>query len=99
MDKQVVNTGYVTVIHEDGSLQTFLLKAGDEFCIEAKRDATTYDVYNASKVTVDDIEQQLLADRIARTVLSQLQPKSAADEIKEKMINALSDRGLDTPLN
>lgn len=99
MDEQSFNTGYVTVINEDGTLQTLLLKANEEFTIKVNRDATTYDVYNASKITAEDIEQQLLADRVARTVLVNLQPKDAAEEIKSKIINALSDRGIDTPLN
>lgn len=93
------NTGFVTVVNEDGTLQTFLLKEGEPFTIEVTRTATTYDVYNASKLTAEDIDQQLLADRVAKTVLAHLQPKDAAKEIKEKIINALSDRGIDTPLN
>jgi len=99
METEKYNTGYVTVINEDGTLQTFLLKADEPLTIEVKRTATTYDVYNASKITTEDIEQQLLADRVARTVLANLQPKDAAEEIKSKIINALSDRGIDTPLN
>ena len=99
VEAQSFNTGYVTVINEDGTLQTFLLKADEDFSIKVNRDATTYDVYNASKITAEDIEQQLLADRVARTVLANLQPKDAAEEIKSKIINALSDRGIDTPLN
>ena len=98
-DIPVFNTGFVTIINEDGTLNTFLLKEGETFSVEVKRTATTYDVYNASKLTAEDIDQQLLADRVARTVLSHLQPKDAAKEIKEKIINALSDRGIDTPLN
>jgi len=98
-DAPVFNTGFVTVINDNGTLNTFLLKEGEPFTIQVARTATTYDVYSASKTTAEDIEQQLLADRVARTVLANLQPKDAATEIKEKIINALSDRGIDTPLN
>jgi hypothetical protein len=46
-----------------------------------QRRATTFDIYQTSRELVSDIESQLLADR----------------EFKEKLINALSDRGIDTP--
>jgi hypothetical protein len=62
-----------------------------------QRRATTFDIYQTSRELVSDIESQLLADRVARTVLANLQPKDNVAEFKEKLINALSDRGIDTP--
>jgi hypothetical protein len=62
-----------------------------------QRRATTFDIYQTSRELVSDIESQLLADRVARTVLASLQPKDNVAEFKEKLINALSDRGIDTP--
>ena len=57
-----------------------------------------FDVFTSSKELVSNIEEQLLADRIATMVAAKLQPKNAADEIKEKIINALNDRKQEAPI-
>jgi capsular polysaccharide biosynthesis protein len=88
-----IQAGYTVIINEDGTIRTQVLPA-DEKVI---RQATTFDIYQTSKELVSDIESQLLADRVARTVLANLQPKDSAAELKEKLLNALSDRGIDTP--
>ena len=64
-----------------------------------QRTATTFDIYQACKEIVSDIDSHLLADRVAKLVLDKLQPKNAADEIKEKIISALNDRKQEPPLN
>jgi capsular polysaccharide biosynthesis protein len=88
-----IQAGYTVVINEDGTIKTHVLPADEN----VQRTATTFDIYQTSKELVSDIESQLLADRVARTVLANLQPKDSAAELKEKLLNALSDRGIDTP--
>jgi hypothetical protein len=88
-----MQAAYTVYINDDNSITTSIIEEG------VSRKANTFDIYQTSKELVSDIESQLLADRIARTVVAQLQPKDAAEEIKSKIINALSDRGIDTPLN
>lgn len=88
-----MQAAYIVNINDDNTITTAIIEEGVD------RKATTFDIYQTSKELVSDIEGQLLADRIARTVVAYLQPKNAADEIKEKIISALSDRGIDTPLN
>ena len=88
-----MQAAYIVHINDDNTITTSIIEEG------VSRKATTFDVYQTSKELVSDIESQLLADRIARTVVAHLQPKDAAEEIKSKIINALSDRGIDTPLN
>ena len=61
------------------------------------RTATPYDVYQACREIVLDIEHALLADRIAKTVLVAMKPQDSATALKEKLLSALSDRGIDTP--
>ena len=87
-----IQAGYTVIINEDGTIRTQVLPVDEN----TMRQATTFDIYQTSKELVSDIESQLLADRVARTVLANLQPKDSAAELKEKLLNALSDRGIDT---
>jgi hypothetical protein len=61
------------------------------------RTATPYDVYQACSEIVLDLEHALLADRIAKIVLSAMKPQDSAAALKEKLLSALSDRGIETP--
>jgi hypothetical protein len=88
-----IQAGYTVIIQEDGTIRTEVLPVSEDVF----RQATTFDIYQTSRELVSDIEGQLLADRVARTVLANLQPKDSAKELKEKLLNALSDRGIDTP--
>ena len=88
-----IQAGYTVIINLDGTIRTEILLESETVA----RKASTFDIYQTSKVLVSDIESQLLADRVARTVLANLQPKDSAAELKEKLLNALSDRGIDTP--
>lgn len=88
-----IQAGYTVIINLDGTIRTEILLESDLVA----RKASTFDIYQTSKELVSDIESQLLADRVARTVLANLQPKDSAAELKEKLLNALSDRGIDTP--
>ena len=81
---------YTVTVDLEGRINT-KVETADEIN-RLVRTATTFDVYQTSRELVSDIESHLLADRIANIVIDKLQPKSAAEEIKEKIINALNDR-------
>ncbi len=89
----MIQAAYTVGIRLDGTVFTEVLEPSEV----VQRRATTFDIYQTSRELVSDIESQLLADRVARTVLASLQPKDNVAEFKEKLINALSDRGIDTP--
>ena len=89
----MIQAAYTVGIRLDGTVFTEVLEPSEII----QRRATTFDIYQTSRELVSDIESQLLADRVARTVLASLQPKDNVAEFKEKLINALSDRGIDTP--
>ena len=86
---------YIVTINEDGTLATESVEAGESIL----RTATTFDIYQTSKELVSEIEQLLLADRIAKSVVAQLQPVDPSAEIKSKIIDALSDRGIKPTVN
>lgn len=89
----MIQAAYTVGIRLDGTVFTEVLEPSEVI----QRRATTFDIYQTSRELVSDIESQLLADRVARTVLASLQPKDNVAEFKEKLINALSERGIDTP--
>jgi hypothetical protein len=93
MTENQIKTAFTVGIRLDGSIFTELLEPNE--IITQK--ATTFDIYQSCKEIVSDIDSQLLSERVARTVLANLQPKDSAAELKEKLLNALSDRGIDTP--
>ena len=83
---------FTVTINEDGSISTTLHEE------DVQRKATMFDVFTACKELVSNIEEQMLADRIATLVAAKLQPSNAADEIKAKIINALNDRKTEAPI-
>ena len=92
-----VSHTFVVTVLSNGSVTT-TPEPADEIN-RLNRTATPYDVYQACREIISDIESHLLADRVSRLVLEKLQPKSAAEEIKEKIINALNDRKQEAPLD
>jgi len=86
---------FTVTLNEDGSLFTEPTPAGEDIT----RQATTFDIYQACKELVSEIDNQLLADRISKAVAARLQPVDQSADIKAKIIDALSDRGIDTPVN
>lgn len=81
---------YMVIVDEEGRISTQVEEANEEN--QLARTATTFDIYQTSKELVSDIESHLLADRVAKIIVDKLQPKNAAEEIKEKIISALNDR-------
>jgi hypothetical protein len=92
-ENEMIQVAYTVGIRLDGTVFTEVLEPSEV----VQRRATTFDIYQTSRELVSDIESQLLADRVARNVVASLQPKDNVAEFKEKLINALSDRGIDTP--
>ena len=84
---------YTVTINDDGSINTESMEIAEGIM----RQATTFDIYQTSKELVSEIELRLLADRVANAVARFLQPVDPSAEIKSKIIDALSDRGIDTP--
>jgi hypothetical protein len=86
---------YIVTLNEDGTLATESVEAGEGIL----RTATTFDIYQSSKELVSEVEHLLLADRIAKAVVAQMQPVDPSAEIKSKIIDALSDRGIKPTVN
>ena len=88
-DKPDAQASFVVSINNDGSLTTQAVTVG------VSRKATTYDIYQASKQLASEIEEMLLADRIAKHLLAAMQPEDPAKEQSKKISEALSERGID----
>jgi hypothetical protein len=88
-EKADVQASYVVAINHDGSITTQALTVGVE------RKATTYDIYQTSKQLYSEIEELLLADRIAKQIIEALQPANPSEEQRKKIAEALSERGID----
>ena len=83
---------FTVIMNEDGSIST---KIHEE---DVQRKASIYDVFTCCKELVSNIEDQLLADRIATAVAAKLSPVDPTEEIKAKIINALNDRKQEAPI-
>ena len=94
-DELKVVAAFTVLLNEDGSIATKPVEPSDTVA----RNATTFDIYQASKELVSEIENQLLAERIAKLVIANIQPIDPSAEIKSKIIDALSDRGITPPVN
>jgi len=79
----------------DGSLST-TVEPADEIN-RLVRTASTFDIYQSCKEISQDIESMMLADRVAKTVIANLQPTDGAKELRQRLLSALGDRGIDTP--
>ena len=87
-----VHAAYVVILNQDGSLSTTMIKPGAPVFFEVERATSTYDVFSTSKEIATEIEGQLMADRIAKTVLSQILPRDPEAEAKARIAQALADR-------
>lgn len=88
----VVHAAYVVVLNADGSLNTTSVKPGNPVFFDVERVATTYDIFSTSKEIATEIENQILADRIAKSVLAQIMPKDPDAEAKTRIAQALAER-------
>lgn len=83
-------TYFIAVINPDGTITTMpdLPEGG----IERSRSVTNYDVYQTAKQIVDEFESSILADKVARAVLSAMSPE--APSVSDKVKEALKERGV-----
>lgn len=84
-----VQASFIVSINHDGSLTTQAVTVG------VARKASTYDIYQSSKQLYSEIEELLLADRLAKHIIVALQPANPAEEQRKKIAEALSERGID----
>ena len=89
-----VTAGYTVLLELDGPITTHALPPDEQI----ERLATTMDIYATSKELATNVETFLLADRVAQAVVQALQPVDSAAELKAKVLNALNDRGIETPV-
>lgn len=85
-----VETFFVTVLNADGTLTTWN-KIPENLPTEG-RPANNLDIYNASKQIVDEFQNSMLADRVARQVIASLAP--ATQKVSDKVADALKERGI-----
>lgn len=88
----IVYSAYVVVINEDGTLSSTLVKPGNPVFFDVTRATTTYDVFSSSKELANEIESQVMADRISKAVLARLMPVDPEAEAKARIAQALADR-------
>lgn len=91
----MTQAAYIVTINSDGSISTE--SVGLDKGVE--RVASTFDIYQTSKELVSEIEQQLLADRVARRVVTALQPRDESAETRAKILDALNERKKEAPLD
>jgi hypothetical protein len=87
-----VYSAYVVVLNEDGTLSTTLVKPGSPVFFDVVRATTTYDVFTTSKELANEIESQVMADRISKAVVARLIPADPSTEAKARIAEALADR-------
>lgn len=86
-----VETYYLITVNTDGTLTSYTEIPKE--LPEVNRVATTFDVFQASKQISEEFQNQILADRVAQTVINALSPavETPVDKIKDK----LKERGID----
>ena len=84
-----IQAAYSVIIKADGTLETLPVTEN------VTRTATTYDIYQTSKQLVSEIDDFLLADRVAKAVVNALQPVPPSEQQRAKISEALSERGID----
>jgi len=93
----VVDAAFIVAITLEGMVTTTAVPLNGVNPFQVQRLASTYDIFRTSKEIVADIEGHVLADRVAKSVALQLQPQDSSAEFRQKLLNALSDRGVETP--
>lgn len=84
---------FTVYMDSNGNIKTDVHEPSD--IIEKK--ATTFDVFSTCRDIVSDIESQMLATRVSQIVIEQLKEADPKAEAREKLLSALSNRGIDTP--
>ena len=84
----MAETYFVITINSDGSFTS-----GDTIPEEVNRSASTLDIYNVSKQIVNEIDQQLLTERIVNALAPILSPP--AQDVPATLKEKLKERGID----
>jgi hypothetical protein len=82
---------FIIEVQEDGTIQTH--KEMPEDGLEPVRVPNTFDIYKVCREISQDIESQLLADRVIGGVLSVLNQREQT--VSDKVAEALKARGVD----
>ena len=91
-----VQLAYLVSVGLDGAVNTTPVPVGATLnAFKVQRQATSYDVFQTSKDITSHIESQLLADKVARTVAQMLTQDNYPANLKERILQALDDRGVD----
>lgn len=87
----MIETYFVITLNTDGTLTSYAQMPTE--LPENLRPANNVDIYNASKQIVEEFNNQLLAERVAQTVVAMLNPTqpTVSDKVKDK----LKERGID----
>ena len=90
-----VETYFLITINEDGTLTSYAELPAE--LPEAARQANNYDVYQAAKQIVEDFDTNLMAQKVAQTVLSALAAQSAPQgpSVPSAVKDKLKERGID----
>ena len=83
--EKVIDTVFTVAVHTDGTFAVQLEQPKEP--LEAQRVATTYDVMQTSRAIVQEIDSQILVDRILSGLVTLLTPPtdSVPDRVKEKL--------------
>jgi len=87
-----MKTYFVVTIKEDGTFELFSEVPEN---LEKKEDATISDIYTVVKQIVQNVEAQMVADRVTASVIAALTPQEQPT-VPEKVKEKLKERGIKT---
>jgi hypothetical protein len=90
-NEKQVDVAYLVMVHTDGTFSVKLDDFGDS--VSPARQATSADVRLVSQQIIDELDAQVLVNRIVESLVNVLAPpvQEVPDAIKEK----LKERGID----
>lgn len=89
-----VETLFLVAVNEDGTLTTYGEVPAE--LPEVSRVSNNWDVYQAAKQIVDEFDTNLLANRVAQTVIQALASQSQqAPSVPSTLKEKLKERGID----
>lgn len=87
-------TLFLVTVNKDGTLTTYAEVPKE--LPEVERMANNYDVYQAAKQIVEEFDNDLLANRVAQTVIQALAAQSQqAPSVPSTLKEKLKERGID----
>jgi hypothetical protein len=85
-----VETYFLIAVNEDGSYTTYADLPEEE--ITRNHTATTFEIYNTVRDLAKEMENQLMVERIAGSILDALVPTN--QDVSGTVLNALKERGI-----